>query len=252
MRDADQQQRGWWLDFFGSEDGIPLSFFPSEEETDAEVAGLVELLNLQPGMVIADICCGAGRHAVRLARLGLEVFGLDASELMLGKAARAAAGITGCRLVLGDAAALPFASGSFDVALNLFNSFGYFEDDASNQRMLDEAARCLRPGGRFLLETRNRTYQILFAPYHLEVRRADGSPAIICCQYDQRTHRMHSTWRDPDGRLLYRAAIRLFGLDELEEMFARAGLTVDRVCSDYGGTEFEGWERVMILVGTKS
>ena len=34
-------------------------------------------------------------------------------------------------------------------------------------------------------------------------------------------------------------------------MFALAGMTVDRVCSDFDGTDFEGWERVLILVAHK-
>jgi ubiquinone/menaquinone biosynthesis C-methylase UbiE len=249
MTDTQGQGDCWWREFFGSEDGIPLSFFPSEDDTDAEVAGLMGLLDLQPGMTVADICCGAGRHSLRLAKRGLDVVGLDASDFMLAKAV-AADENDACNFVQGDAAALPFADASFDVALNLFNSFGYFEDDEANQRALAETARCLRRGGRFVLETRNRPHQILYAPYHLEVARADGSTAVIRSRYDATTHRMCSVWStpDPDETELYRAVIRLYGVEELEEMFQEAGLAVDRICSDYDGTEFEGWERVLILV----
>ncbi|MCD6362192.1 MAG: class I SAM-dependent methyltransferase [Armatimonadetes bacterium] len=252
MTRVKREQGLWWRDFFGSEDSIPLSFFPTDEDTEAEVEGLMDLAALRPGMRVADICCGAGRHAVRLARRGLQVIGLDASEMMLQRARQAALDVQGCGFVQGDAAALPFASESFDVALNLFNSFGYFEDDELNQRTLEETARCLRPGGRFILETRNSTYQILYAPYHLEVKRADGSPAIIRCRYDCDSRRLHSTWSAPEGEVLYRAAIRLYGVEELREMFARAGMTVERVCSAYDGTGFEGWERVLILVAHRN
>jgi len=88
MTDTQGQGDCWWREFFGNEDGIPLSFFPSEEDTDAEVAGLMDLLDLQPGMTVADICCGAGRHSLRLAERGLDVVGLDASDFMLAKAVR--------------------------------------------------------------------------------------------------------------------------------------------------------------------
>ncbi len=247
-----EREEPWWREFYGSEDGIPLSFFPSDEDTEIEIEGLMSLADLKPEMEIVDICCGMGRHSLRLAARGLQVTGLDASDMMLCKAAEAADG-PGCELVQGDAAALPFADESFDAALNLFNSFGYFEDDGTNQRALAETARCLRPGGRFVLETRNRSFQILYAPYNMEVNLADGSPAIISCRYDRGTHRMHSTWSTPgpDACRLYRAIIRLYGIDELREMFAEAGLVVDQMCSDYAGTEFEGYERVMIFVAHK-
>lgn len=249
MTDTHGQGDCWWREFFGNEDGIPLSFFPSEDDTDAEIAGLMDLVDLQPGMAVADICCGAGRHSLRLAEHGLDVAGLDASDFMLDRAV-AAGGLETCSFVQGDAAALPFADESFDVALNLFNSFGYFLDDETNQRALAETARCLRRDGKFVLETRNRPHQILYAPYHLEVARADGSTAIIRSRYDAATHRMCSIWStaDEDETELHRAVIRLYGVEELEEMFADAGLVVDEICSSYDGTEFEGWERVLILV----
>jgi SAM-dependent methyltransferase len=253
-------RRPWWREFFESEDSVPLSFFPCAEETAQEVEGLRRLLDLRPGQLVADICCGMGRHARPLAEAGLEVVGLDASAMMLAAAKRSQGEKQRLMLVRADAQALPLRCDSMDVALNLFNSFGYLEDDAANQRVLEETARCLRPGGKFLLETRNRQHQILYAPYHLEVALADGSPAIVQCRYDGDTHQLHSTWTrataaQPQGsadEVIYRASIRLFGLDELAEMFRGAGLAVDAIYGDYQGTPFGGHERMLILVAHKA
>ncbi len=253
MSRTDRRSVEWWQEFFESADCIPLSFFPDAEETEEQVAGLRKLLDLRAGEMVADICCGMGRHAVPLARAGMKVVGLDASAMMLRIASALGEGVDDLWLVQGDAANLPLRSGRFDVVLNLFNSFGYFADDEQNFTVLKETARCLRPGGRFLLETRNRAYQILYAPYYQEVALADGSPAVIRCRYDQTTHRLSSTWSDPEDpeRILYRASIRLYGLDELQEMFDRAGLEIDAVCGEYDGRPFEGWERMLILVAHK-
>ncbi len=246
-------QRAWWREFFESEDSIPLSFFPSPEETVREVSALKRLLDLRPGQLIADICCGMGRHAVPLAAEGLDVLGVDASAMMLAGAQQAQQGDTRPMLVRGDAQRLPLRPDSIDVALNLFNSFGYFEDEAANQRVLDETARCLRPGGAFLLETRNREHQIVYAPYYLEVTLADGSPAVMRCHYDRERHALCSTWSrpgDPEA-IIHRAAIRLYGLDELSQMFRQAGLAMDAIWGDYDGTEFEGFERMLIILAHK-
>ncbi len=246
-------QRAWWREFFESEDSIPLSFFPHPEETEREVEGLTGLLELKPGQLIADICCGMGRHALPLAEAGFEVVGVDASEMMLAAARRAGGDDRRLLAVRADAANLPLRSASVDVALNLFNSFGYFEDEGADQRVLAETARCLRAAGKFLLETRNREHQILFAPQHLRVALADGSPAVMCCHYNRERHRLCSTWSRPDRpeETLYRATIRLYGLEELVEMFERAGLVVDATCGDYQGTPFEGHERMLIVLAHK-
>jgi len=250
MTQTDRRAGEWWREFFESVDCIPLSFFPDEDETADQVAGLTRLLELRAGERVADICCGMGRHAIPLALAGMDVVGLDASAMMLHVARVLGEGVANLSLVRGNAARLPLRSASFEVALNLFNSFGYFADDGQNLAVLDETARCLRPGGRFLLETRNRAYQILYAPYLEEVRLADGSPALIRCRYDQATHHLTSTWCDPEDveRVLYRARIRLYGLDELQEMFDCADFEIDQVCGQYDGSGFEGWERMLIVV----
>ncbi|MGD9495113.1 MAG: class I SAM-dependent methyltransferase [Armatimonadota bacterium] len=253
MSGAERRPVAWWREFFESADCIPLSFFPHEDETHSQVAGVRRLLELRAGETVADICCGMGRHAIPLARAGVTVVGVDASAMMLRLARAVGRGVEGLHLIRGDAARLPLRSSALDAALNLFNSFGYFEDDGQNLEVLSEAARCLRPGGRFLLETRNRAHQILYAPYYQEVQLADGSPAVIRCQYDQATHRLSSIWSDAEdlNRVLYRAVIRLYGLDELQEMFARVGLIIDGVYGEYDGQPFEGWERMLIIVAHK-
>ena len=125
--------------------------------------------------------------------------------------------------------------------------------DVRSQRVLDETARCLRPGGAFLLETRNREHQIVYAPYYLEVTLADGSPAVMRCHYDRERHALCSIWSRPDDpeAIIHRAAIRLYGLDELSEMFRRAALAIDAIWGDYDGTEFQGFERMLIILAHK-
>ena len=253
MADREACSEAWWREFFESVDSIPLSFFPGEAETAEQIEGIISLLRLKQGELVADVCCGMGRHSIPLAQRGMQMVGLDASQMMLDIADEMAGAKDRPMLVRGDAARLPYRDASFDAMVNLFDSFGYFLDDEQNLAALEETARCLKPGGRFLLETRNRAYQILYAPYHQEVTRADGSIAIVRCRYDRDEHRIVSRWTDPErpDRVLHEAAIRLYGLDELHELFDRVGLEVDGVFSEYDGREFDGWERMLIMLAHK-
>ena len=47
--------------------------------TDQEVGFLVEALGLGEGMTVLDVGCGPGRHSMALARLGIDVVGVDIS-----------------------------------------------------------------------------------------------------------------------------------------------------------------------------
>ncbi len=243
----------WFSHFFESPDSIPLSFFPTERETEREVAGLERLLGLQTDWLIGDLCCGAGRHLVRLRERGYRGVGLDLSAMMLTLARREAARRrVSAPWVRGDARCLPFRDASLDVALNLFNSFGYCATDEENEQVLRETARVLKPGGRFLLETRNPQYQILFAPVRQEVKTAEGGKLVVGWQYDRQTRRLNSTWRRPrTDRVVYTASIRLYQLEELRGMLARAGLEETGLYGGYAGEPFDGWERLLIVVGQK-
>jgi len=238
----------WWRTFFESPDSFLLSCFPEPEVTHDQVRNIRRLMELEPSDLVADICCGHGRHLVPLAEEGLQMVGLDVSGMMLHVAAQLAeeANIEP-RLVQGYAQELPFADGAFDVVLNLFNSMGYMSDE-QNVQMLEEIARCLKPGGRFLLDTRNKKFQILFAPYRQIVQLADGSDAMLSCRYDSATARLESVWTAPedDDDVYYTASIRLYAPDAIEDMLKAAGFEITGKYSEYDGTSFAGFERQLI------
>jgi SAM-dependent methyltransferase len=250
---ADPSGGDWWQEFFESPDCFPLSFFPTAAETDQEVAGLERLLDLQHGQPILDVCCGAGRHLLPLSARGFAVTGLDVSALMLSRAQHAAQ-VQGSpvRLVRGDARHLPFASDGLQVVLNLFNSFGYCERDEDNELVLREAARCLAPGGQFLLETRNAQHQILFAPLRRLIRGASGAPLVTTCRYDRQRRRLNCAWREArGGRLVHYASLRLYQSEELLAMARRAGLELIGLYGGFEGSAFDGFERLLLYHGRK-
>jgi SAM-dependent methyltransferase len=236
-------QRPWYVDFF---DGDYLRIFGPvlpEERTAAEVEMVVERLGMPPGARLLDLCCGPGRHALPLALLGYRMTGLDLSRPLLDRAADLAADL-GQRLSLvrADMRRLPFADASFDAVLNLFNAFGYLEDDAQDELVLQEVARVLRPGGRFLQELANR--EALVRGWHDSdvVRHDDGLVVLQERTLDLRTSRdlVRYTLLDPDGRrATAEHAIRLYTLTELAAMLGRAGLELLEVSGDLDGGPLE-------------
>jgi SAM-dependent methyltransferase len=126
-----------------------------EERSDADAETIWRLLELEPGMDVLDLACGHGRIANRLAERGARVMGLDATAVFLDHARRDATtrGVE-VEYVEGDMRSLPWEDERFDRVLSWFTSFGYFDDD-DNRRVLQEAHRALRPGGKLLIENNN-------------------------------------------------------------------------------------------------
>ncbi|MFL6072614.1 MAG: class I SAM-dependent methyltransferase [Mycobacteriales bacterium] len=149
--DTRRASRYWWdadADAYLAEHGEFLGdvrFVWCPEGLDEADAGL---LGDVAGRRVLEVGCGAAPCARWLRRRGAEVTGVDLSAGMLGHARRlnAATGV-GVRLVQADAAALPFAAGSFDLACSAFGAVPFTADSAGVMR---EVARVLRPGGRWV------------------------------------------------------------------------------------------------------
>jgi SAM-dependent methyltransferase len=108
----------------------------------------VEAADVGEGDTVLDVACGAGNATIPAAATGARVTGLDLTPELL-EAGRAAAAEAGVEIdwVEGDAEALPFEDGSFDVVLSVFGCM--FAPD--QRRTAAEIARVLRPGGRLAI-----------------------------------------------------------------------------------------------------
>jgi ubiquinone/menaquinone biosynthesis C-methylase UbiE len=109
---------------------------------------VVEALAVEPGTRFLDVACGTGGVAVRAARAGADVTGIDISADQLAKARRAAeAEGLAIRFDEGDCQELPYADAEFDVVASAFGAI--FAPD--QERTAAELARVCRPGGRLAL-----------------------------------------------------------------------------------------------------
>ncbi len=100
---------------------------------------------------VLDLACGAGGFSFLLEDLGFQVVGLDSSEAMLERAKEFARDKRSkVEFVKGDARELPFEDSSFDYVL-FVDSLVHFEPAELN-RVFREAARVLKPGGRFIIQ----------------------------------------------------------------------------------------------------
>jgi len=122
------------------------------EAAPQEVDQIIFLLGLRPGATVLDVCCGIGRHSLEFARRGYPVTGVDRTAVYLKRASEAAAA-EGLHVEWIQADAREFVRAeAFDLAINLFTSFGYFEDPAENQRMAENIFQSLKPGGYLVMD----------------------------------------------------------------------------------------------------
>ena len=154
-------EKNWWKELF---DEVYLKTDArsvcDEDLTRGEIDFLTSLLQMEPADPILDLCGGQGRHALELSRRGYEqVLTLDYSPFLvnLGKKTADREGLN-TRFIRGDARQTGLRAECFRYILILGSSFGYFIDDAENERILREAYRLLEPRGCLLLDLPDRGY----------------------------------------------------------------------------------------------
>jgi SAM-dependent methyltransferase len=104
------------------------------------------------GTAALDLCCGPGRCAIELAKGGFSVTGVDRTEFLLKKARERAEG-EGVPVEWVQTDMRDFVRpGAFDLVLNMFTSFGYFDDKGEDLAVLANLFESLRPGGVLLID----------------------------------------------------------------------------------------------------
>ena len=216
----------WFEEWFGEE---YLQLYPHRDAAEAEravrlIAGRV---GLEPGWRVLDVACGAGRHAHAFEEMRTRCGGRDLSAALL----RVARTVTAAPLVRADMRALPIRPRSMDLTVNLFTSFGYFEQDAEHAGALGEMVATVRGGGWFVIDFLNaRSVRARLVPH--EVQRLNGVEARVERSVSPDGRYVCKQIRTATGRT-FTERVRLFGAGEIEAMLAAAGLTVRERYGDY-------------------
>lgn len=156
MHSAARSAAEWWESYFDARYLVEYDPIFDLVRDRREVARLLDVLALPSGARILDLPCGQGRHAHLLAEAGFDVDGVDYSPELVAAAKRRGTG-RNLRYLRGDMRRLPARwTGRFDAVVNLFTSFGFFNDPADDERVIAEVARVLAPGGTFVLHAGSR------------------------------------------------------------------------------------------------
>jgi SAM-dependent methyltransferase len=149
--------KSWFEDWFNSPYYHILYANRSEEEAELFIKAIVEFLNLSKGKKVIDIACGKGRHAKTMAKLGLDVTGIDLSPNSIAEAS-----LCSCAKLKFDVWDMrkTYMAETYDVVFNLFSSFGYFSDDSEDLACIHAFAENLKQGGLLVFDYLNTEWAV--------------------------------------------------------------------------------------------
>ncbi|MGD0775050.1 MAG: class I SAM-dependent methyltransferase [Candidatus Solibacter sp.] len=229
--------------------------FPLERVAAAEgqVSGILALTGVTGGAVL-DLCCGPGRHAVEFARRGFAVTGVDRSGFLLERAReRADAAAVAVEWVLDDMREFARPA-TFDLACNLFTSFGYFQREEDNLRVLRNVRESLRDGGTLVMDMvgRERMERQGMEPRHTHF--ADGAVLIQQPHVNQDWTRLDNDWTlvKAGQSRGYRFEHYLYSGPGLEERLLSCGFAGVRLYGDLDGSPYGPEALRLVAVARKT
>lgn len=205
----------------------------SDSEARQFISNLVDALTLNHGDRVLDMGCGAGRHSIKLNKLGFDVTGIDLSAANIAKASESQK--AGLQFIQHDMRN-PLPGKTFDAIFNLFTSFGYFDSPHENMRVLEAAHRMLTPEGIFVLDFLNAKRAIAELNPN-ETTTIDGTRFEISRAVEDGiiTKKININ-NNPE--LQFEERVQAFSKAELEEMLEGAGFEPQRTFGSYDLADF--------------
>lgn len=248
----------WSTNFFDDEYAAFGLANDPPEMIDNAADFIFKTLELKPGELLFDQCCGIGRMSIPLARRGVRIIGVDLTQTYVETARqRAQAEKLTCQFEVGDA--FSFVSPQkCDAAINWFTSFSYSPNDADNQKQLQNLFGSLRPGGRLVMDYINIARTMAdFRPNMATRPTASTLNGLIVVQEnapDFNTGMMHSHWtfiRQDGQRVEKRFAIRMYMPWDIVRLLRNCGFEVQQLLGSIEGEPFERLSKRLIVLARK-
>ena len=205
-----------------------------------DVEHAIAMLKVEPGARICDLCCGVGRHSLELARRGFQVTSVDRTKRYLEQA-RAQAETEGLEIefVLEDARQFRRPD-AFDAVINLYTSFGYFEEPGENVAVLENIYASLKPGGTLLMELMGK--EVLARLFQArDWRQEDNAILLEERKVGRNWEYIESRWiLFKDGKKYEHTFYpRLYSAVELCEMLSRCGFRAMETSGGLDGSPYD-------------
>lgn len=230
----------------------PMMFTPMRvADATRQIDQILSLAAIPAGAHVLDLCCGVGRHSLELARRGFKVTGVDRTPEYLEQAAAEAKreGLD-IEFVREDMRAFRRPA-SFDAAINLFTSFGYFVDPQEDRRVVDNVYRSLRPGAVFVMDMTGK--EVLARVF----RERDWQESEGALWLEER--KLHNDWSWIEARWImfkdgrrdeWKVEHRLYSASELTALL-RGGFAEAKAYGGLDGSPYDQTARRLVAVARK-
>jgi SAM-dependent methyltransferase len=214
-----------------------------DKEAQVFMDNIVHYLNLPEDAKILDLACGKGRHSIYLNEMGFDVTGADLSENSIAEANKFAN--DKLHFVVHDMRET--CPKKYDAILNLFTSFGYFENEEDNLKTLKAIHESLTEYGFAVIDFMN-VYTVIDHLVDSEVKTVDGIDFHIKRSVVDGFILKEIDFEDKGQTYHFTEKVRALTLEDFEQMMEEAGIYLLDTFGDYKLKKFHKKESERLIM----
>ena len=218
----------WYLDWFNS----PFYHLLYKERDSSEATyfmnNLINKLQIDKNSSILDLACGRGRYSLYLSNIGHKVTGIDISKENISEAKKNES--DKLNYILHDMRH-PLNQ-KFDLILNLFTSFGYYEKDADNLSVIKSIKSNLETDGQAVIDFFNIDY-ILDNLVEKEEKNIDKTKFIINRYLENDLLVKDISILLNNKSYKFQEKVKAYRMDDFLAMFKNCNLKLKEIYGDY-------------------
>lgn len=219
----------WFQNWFNS----PYYHILYDQRNDEEAEFFIDNLcaHLKPGIKsnLLDIACGRGRHSVYLNKKGYNVTGIDLSVSSIKFAQQFEN--EKMQFYVHDMR-YPFYINYFDIAFNLFTSFGYFDSEKDHINVLKTFIKSLKKGGILVLDYFN-SHKIMNHLTSQEIKHVDGIDFYIIKKITDGKIIKSISFEHKNKNYSFKEEVKAFTISDFRNLFEKSGFMILNHFGDY-------------------
>jgi SAM-dependent methyltransferase len=226
--------KDWFTEWFNT--SYYHILYKNRNDSDAQLfmQNITAFLNLKKGVHIADLPCGKGRHSIYLNSLGYKVTGGDLSENSILHAKQ----FENENLNFEVWDMRDPIDHTYDAIFNLFTSFGYFEDDRDDIKVLRNIKKGLNKNGLFVFDFLNAT-KLEATLVKEETKIVEEITFNIRREIKNGFILKHITFTEANTAHSYTERVKYLDLSKMTSYLNKVGFQLVAIFGDYNLTTFE-------------
>lgn len=229
------QQKKWFESWFDSPYYHILYKHRDHSDAALFIDNLIGFLKPIPAVRFLDMACGNGRHTHYIAKKGYQAVGFDLSPQNIFRAEKNANEKTSFYV---HDMRNSFPEKGFDYILNLFTSFGYFEDKNTHLKVLKHVRDALAESGIFVMDFFNAE-KIINDLKPEEVKSINGIDFHIKKYVQEGKIIKEIRFEDQGNTYKFHESVFAFTHTQLTDLLEEAGFQTYCTFGDYNLQEFD-------------